>query len=444
MDGKARYRGRDVSIRLTADRFEYGNKFLLLADCVGCRALREASSPRCWLEIFAYPRATGCCAGGERAAKHVTIETTTATQWDATIKERLRGGNSGSRPTNNVLCLVNPFGGPGLAVGIFHGVVEPMLRQAGATFTLVVTERAGHARDMLRDAADLDAYSCVAIVGGDGLLFECVQGIGARPDADVVFTSLPFGVICGGSGNGLCKSILHASGEAYSPLAAAFVVAKGRPAALDLGRVAATGGRRYLSFLSMAWAITADIDIESERWRFLGSTRFTLGAVVRLVWLRAYPGRLSFLPAPPEDAAATAVAAAAADAAASMPSLEVPVPSTWTTVEDRFVMVWACQTSHASHNLHSAPGLPLGSGVFEVLVIRQHVPWLDVVAMFLALEDGGHVRRAGLEVHRCLAYRIEPLTEAGIYSLDGEGIEYGPVQAVVKPGMARVLTLHGP
>ncbi len=52
--------------------------------------------------------------------------------------------------------------------------------------------------------------------------------------------------------------------------------------------------------------ICSDVDIESERYRGLGSARFTLGTLVRLASLRSYKGCLSYLPPgmvnPPPDA----------------------------------------------------------------------------------------------------------------------------------------------
>lgn len=59
-------------------------------------------------------------------------------------------------------------------------------------------------------------------------------------------------------------------------------------------------GSRCFSFLSVAWGFLSDVDIHSERFRALGSARFTLGAVLGLATLHTYRGRLSYLPATTE------------------------------------------------------------------------------------------------------------------------------------------------
>lgn len=55
---------------------------------------------------------------------------------------------------------------------------------------LLITERPGHARSML-SSADLSDIDGIATLGGDGLLYEVVNGLRSRADsnkyADVSF-----------------------------------------------------------------------------------------------------------------------------------------------------------------------------------------------------------------------------------------------------------------
>ena len=334
-----------------------------------------------------------------------------------------------------MLIFVNPFSGKGRARETFQVVVKPMLEQAAIPFDVIITDRAGHARDTMTSATNLATYRAVVSVGGDGMLAEVVQGIASRDDSAAVFRVLPFGVVCAGSGNGLCKSILTESKEAFSSLAAAFVLIKGKSRRLDLSRVVTPSRPEgHLSFLCMGWAIVSDVDIESERLRCLGSLRFTVGALQRIVFLRDYPGRLSYLPATGAGGAATPPRSGAV-------ALGEPLPEGWVTLEDRFVMVWICQTSHAAHDMHTSPDSLLDDGVFTILLLRHTISRFELLSMFLAIEDGTHLNNPALEVVRALAYRLEPLTPNGLYSLDGETIEYGPVHGTIEPGMASVLSI---
>lgn len=64
---------------------------------------------------------------------------------------------------------------------------------------------------------------------------------------------------------------------------------------MDLVRVE-TRNRILFSFLSVGWGLLADIDIESERLRAIGGQRFTVWSVARLIGLRTYKGKVSYLP----------------------------------------------------------------------------------------------------------------------------------------------------
>lgn len=64
---------------------------------------------------------------------------------------------------------------------------------------------------------------------------------------------------------------------------------------MDLVRVE-TRNQILFSFLSVGWGLLADIDIESERLRALGGQRFAVWGVARLIGLRTYKGKVSYLP----------------------------------------------------------------------------------------------------------------------------------------------------
>ena len=57
---------------------------------------------------------------------------------------------------------------------------------------------------------------------------------------------------------------------------------------MDLVSVDTSRGRLY-SFLSVTWGLIADVDIESERYRSLGSARFTVSGLTHIL------GKLLFL-----------------------------------------------------------------------------------------------------------------------------------------------------
>lgn len=62
-----------------------------------------------------------------------------------------------------------------------------------------------------------------------------------------------------------------------------FNLTKSLATPIDLVAYQLRDNRVIHSFLSFEWAIIADVDFESEKYRFMGGMRFALGAVKRIL-----------------------------------------------------------------------------------------------------------------------------------------------------------------
>ena len=75
------------------------------------------------------------------------------------------------------------------------------------------------------------------------------------------------------------------------------MVAKGKRSAIDLTELKMEfyPEKKIYMFLSLTWAIISDVDINSEYLRCMGDSRFTMYGIFRLMNLRNYKAKLSFL-----------------------------------------------------------------------------------------------------------------------------------------------------
>ena len=238
-------------------------------------------------------------SGGATAEDNASL----AEQWIARIQAAVHKdvpGKRGPSVARRLYVLVNPRSGPGKALQIWQKDLLPLLQEAGVSATLVITEKEGHATELVQSIA-VEDWDGLIIVSGDGLLYEVINGIMLRPDRAHVLNSLPIGVVPGGSGNGIAATLCY---EESLPLAhwlqsrslAAAVPTSLLP--LPLITVQTPHSTSY-AFLSLNWGLLADIDIESEKFRrTLGSARFAVGAVQRILFnMKSYRGRVSWLPA---------------------------------------------------------------------------------------------------------------------------------------------------
>lgn len=257
--------------------------------------------------------------------------------------------------TKRYLILVNPRSGPKRNAAVLcEQHVQPMLEQAGVDVDVCVTTHARHGEERMLAISDststtaaatsgsteevlvverdLSEYDGLVLMGGDGIVHEALNGIMARQDSGDILKKLKIGVVGCGTANGFATSVTYESQETYGLVNEAFLIAKGTSIWTDLSKYQ-TANKSYTSFLTYSWGIIADIDIESEAIHFLGETRFDLWAVLRVLFLRRYRARFSYLPA---DKVADKT-----KAIANMPALTEAIPSDWVTVEDDILLFWA-------------------------------------------------------------------------------------------------------
>lgn len=108
-----------------------------------------------------------------------------------------------------VLVLLNPKSGSGKSRESFQKYVAPVFVEAEVPYELQVTRYANYAREFVRHK-DVYVWRSILVVGGDGILYEVINGLFERPDWERAMCEVPIGVIPSGSGNGLAKAIAHA------------------------------------------------------------------------------------------------------------------------------------------------------------------------------------------------------------------------------------------
>ncbi|KAG8546821.1 hypothetical protein GDO81_029778 [Engystomops pustulosus] len=311
------------------------------------------------------------------------------------------------------------------------------------------------------------------------------------------------------------------------------LLCRGTVTPMDLVSVTTCSGARLFSFLSVAWGFISDVDIESEKYRHMGSARFTVGTMVRVASLRTYRGRLSYLPVldahrpicrsitlspngnlsplrssqlhrtisdmglceernvmykrssvtfdtgelpsfetSPSPGSPTALQTSrfTFDSLSNdqmqqemflstdveppthnhvngpeddlLPPLNQPVPKSWVTVEEDFVLVLGIYQTHLGADLFTAPFSYFDDGLIHLFFVKAGISRTALVRLFLAMEKGTHI---GIEcpyfVHVPVrAFRLEPLTRKGILTVDGERVEYGPIQAQIHHGLSNLIT----
>ncbi|MCD7456010.1 hypothetical protein HAX54_030437 [Datura stramonium] len=150
--------------------------------------------------------------------------------------------------------LLNPYGGNGSAIKVFLDDVKPLLNDANIHYTLQETKYRLHAR----------SCSLVGSFGYDGVVLVVVNGLLEREDWSSAI-KMPLGVIPAGTSNGMAKSLLDSVGESCTAFNATLAIIRG---------------------------LIADIDIESEKYRWMGRARMDFYAIQLIFVLEGFQPKI--------------------------------------------------------------------------------------------------------------------------------------------------------
>ena len=416
---------------LTTDALTWergGQQYVLsLDDVVG--AAIAPNSPERSFAIFAYPLTqVGIFRRWRRMRREyrfICQDDRTCHRWVCAINNTLRGvlDVEAVLPPRHLHVILNPASGNQNPRKIFDRASK-LLAASQIQWTLTETQAGGDAREIARNQP-LDDIDGLVIVGGDGTIHEAINGLMSRTDWKRAI-EIPIGTIPAGTGNGLSKTVLEMAGEPDDALSAAFIIAKGGVRSFDLIRVRQKN-RCYYSILSLAWGLVSDVDIESERLRWLGSVRSDLYALLRILKLRTYRGRFSFRPP-------------VSPSSNSDPNLNPNLE--WQTIEDEFVLVWAMNLPWVAGDKKGAPDIRADEEAMGVVVVRQGTSRWQLLQGLLQIADGSHTEVPGIEFYKVCELELEPLSSQGTVAVDGEKVDYAPVKMDVFNDPIRVFCRH--
>ncbi|XP_042507403.1 sphingosine kinase 1-like isoform X1 [Macadamia integrifolia] len=388
--------------------------------------------------------------------------------WCQKLQEFL---DSLDRP-KRLFIIVNPFGGKRSAKEIFQEA-KPLLIDANIEYTVQESQYQFHAKEMAQ-TLDLSKYDGIVCVSGDGILVEVVNGLLQRVDWEVAI-KMPLGIIPAGSGNGMVKSVLDSVGDPCSVTNAVLTVIRGHRISLDVATIL-QGETKFFSVLMLAWGLVADIDIESEKFRWMGSSRMDLYALLRILRLRKYNGRISFVPAPGFEAYGMPCDQSGRSKfdLSTQTKEEVKVQQhgyqgpkislddlEWRTIDGPFISVWLHNVPWGSEDTMAAPDAKFADGYLDLIVIRD-CPKTSLLSLMTEVNAGSHVKSPHVLYLKVKALVLEPgqrsdePTKGGIIDTDGEVLArgkgtykyeqgglmaYGPMQITVQQGLA---TLYAP
>lgn len=281
-----------------------------------------------------------------------------------------------------LLLLVNPYSGAGKSLAASEYLKQNL---EGYKFKTVVSEHRGHIFDFLQ-TEDLTTYEKIIVFGGDGTMHEICNALAEKTALLPPILLFP----CGG-GKALNHDINNLD---WSSSLEKFKQNNIKHIDIFEARfpMAPAGEQMSYGFNIIGWGLVSHINKTAEKLRWMGSWRYTLGAIVHIF---------------------------------RNPSFKATVIVDEEAFKGDFCFVLACNTQHTGKAMKIAPLAVLDDGLLDVLVIK-HVSFFHLLRLFPLIFSGRHIH-SPLVVYR-KARKISIDADPMMLLLDGETKGQSPLQ----------------
>lgn len=273
-----------------------------------------------------------------------------------------------------LLLIFNPHAAAGRAEQLLEPVRTGLERFASVR--LHRTTGPGDAIDRIA-TQDILGFDGVVAAGGDGTLFEVLNGLYARPPGE----RPPLGVVPVGTGNAFARDLGLAPGDWEKGVD---IIARGGMRRFDVGRVAFPAG--VFHFLNIVGAgLPVDVMKSSLRLKAFGRATYSVASLLKALQMRCYP---------------------------------LTITADGQVIEGEFLFIEVSNTRYTGTSFLIAPAAEPDDGLLDLVLVGR-LPRLRVLRLFPSVFKGRHVDFDEVETLQAREVRIESEREL-MLAPDGE------------------------
>jgi diacylglycerol kinase (ATP) len=292
-----------------------------------------------------------------------------------------------------IFYLNNPASGHKNGVKYFP-LIEQALAKREIEFDAAQTEYAGHGIEIVKKI-DFEKYDGLIVSGGDGTIFEALNGYFANKSKD----RIPLGVIPIGRGNAFARD-LDLIPERWEESVDAILSEKTKR--VDVG-IFTTEGKKYYFINILGFGFVTDIAGTAQKLRMFGDLSYLLGVFYQTAALKAY---------------------------------KLKVEADGKLFERENVFVEISNTKYTGKDFLMAPQAGIDDGLLDVTLLNK-LSRVRVMQCFPRIFKGTHVKMKEVETFR--AKHIAMSTDVPkLLTPDGQLMGSTPIEVECIPGAIEV------
>lgn len=282
------------------------------------------------------------------------------------------------------LLIYNPAAGRNKASKMLTQV-ESAMHNKGIEYDLYLTSKKGDALDYLRNV-ELEKYSGVIAAGGDGTLFEVLNGL-LKNSGD----SIPIGILPVGTGNSTAKELDLETNNVSKALE---LIISGKTREVDVGKFEMEGEQYYFINI-VGLGFVTDVIETADKFKMFGETAYTIGVLIRTIFLKSY------------------------DLTIEIDDKKISAPN---------ILVEVSNTEYTGGNFLMAPGAKMDDGYLDINILHK-LSRRRLLSIFPKLFKGTHIHEPEIEYLKGKKIRI---TTDPVKKIAPDGELFGAVPITIE------------
>ena len=293
----------------------------------------------------------------------------------------------------NILCIINPVSGLKKSLKVYYELKD-VIESHGFTSELLKTEYVGHAKKVVSELK-LNQFNRILIFGGDGTVNEVVNGL-YQSDLCSFF---PIGIIPTGSGNSIVHDI-----DCLDYNIAIKRALSDNIRLMDVNKAVFDNEVR-LSVSVIGWGMFSFGNVLAEKLRFLGTIRYDVASVIKLLEKTLYKASIS-------------------------------IDGKTSDISCAFMV--GCNSIHTGKGMKIAPSGSFYDEMIDMVVVKDDVSRLQLVTIFKKVYTGEHANLPYVHMSQVKSFSIDALQDS-YFNVDGETIKSRKVSVQILPKTIKLL-----
>jgi len=286
-----------------------------------------------------------------------------------------------------ILVIYNPQAADGRAKSLLPEI-SAYIKDKAMDATIITTEYSGHAVKLVADA-NLGKYDAIIASGGDGTLFEVLNGYYQNKHQNSQQKKPPIGLIPNGTGNAFMKELKLRASDWKK---AVDIIAENNPRPIDVGRFT-TENKIYYFLNIVGMGFVTEIAEASVPLKWMGNTSYTVATLLKLI---------------------------------SLKSQKMTLEIDGKTLERDSVFVEIANSQYTGTTFFIAPEAVIDDGLLDVIVLNK-ISRLRLLRLFTSIFDGTHINYPEIEYIKAKSIKVVE-EKPGKLIPDGEILGSTPIE----------------